>query len=332
MDGRSMALDVPAADPLRPHCGPISRTLGQCSARSLVDPVDLCRVVRSCGNDRVPVHREGHSSPHFGTSRSLRLDTGNPHPVGRVIGKRPLRRDLKWLQLPYFAWQFFHFHKQNVGMVALASTSSGLRGPSAPERRAMSTAASFGVLGLLARPGLLQLGDQTPLRGFYVLALLGFICAVVWGVTLLLLRPGRERSVGVATTYLVVLLFFTPVFLFRSPYAAVGGMTIGHGLQYLLLVGLVAAGRSRGKNRAVDLALLFNLALLGGVLLSAASHLHDAPALGRALFGVYLGVAMAHFVIDAGIWRLREPFAHAFMASRVPFLVPPVRSSLGDRS
>ncbi len=241
-------------------------------------------------------------------------------------------RDLKWLQLPYFAWQFFHFHKQNVGMVALASTSSGLRGPSAPERRAMSTAASFGVLGLLARPGLLQLGDQTPLRGFYVLALLGFICAVVWGVTLLLLRPGRERSVGVAITYLVVLLFFTPVFLFRSPYAAVGGMTIGHGLQYLLLVGLVAAGRSRGKNRAVDLALLFNLALLGGVLLSAASHLHDAPALGRALFGVYLGVAMAHFVIDAGIWRLREPFAHAFMASRVPFLVPPVRSSLGDRS
>jgi hypothetical protein len=110
-------------------------------------------------------------------------------------------------------------------------------------------------------------------------------------------------------------------------------MTIGHGLQYLLLVGLVAAGRSRGKSCAIGLALLVNLALLGGILLSAASHLHNAPAMGRALFGAYLGVVMGHFVIDAGIWRLREPFPRAFMASRVPFLVPPiVQSSLGDRS
>jgi uncharacterized integral membrane protein len=241
--------------------------------------------------------------------------------------------DLKWLLLPYFAWQFFHFHKQNLGMVALGSTSAGLRGPSAPERRAMSAASLFGIVGLLAHPGLLQLSDQTPLRPFYVVALLAFICGVVWGVALVLVRPRSERSVGVTATYLMALLFFAPVFVFRSPYAAVGGMTIGHGLQYLLLVGLVAAGRCPGRGRVVGLALLFNLALLGGVLLSTASHLHDAPALGRGLFGAYLGVVMAHFVIDAGIWRLSEPFPRAFMASRVPFLVRPmVQPSFGDRS
>jgi hypothetical protein len=232
-------------------------------------------------------------------------------------------RDLTWLLLPYFAWQFFHFHKQNVGMVALASVSTALGGPSAPERRAMSVASFFGIVGLLAHPGLLQLNDQTPLSRFYVVALVGFICGVVWGVTLLLVRPRSGRNAGVGATYLMALLFFGPVFLFRSPYAAVGGMTIGHGLQYLLLVGLVAAGRRRGKSRFVGLGLLFNLGLLGGILLSAASHLHDAPALGRALFGAYLGVVMAHFVIDAGIWRLSEPFPRSFMASRMPFLVPP---------
>jgi hypothetical protein len=32
---------------------------------------------------------------------------------------------------------------------------------------------------------------------------------------------------------------------------------------------------------------------------------------------------MAHFVIDAGLWRLREPFARSFLAERVPYLVPP---------
>ena len=131
----------------------------------------------------------------------------------------------------------------------------------------------------------------------------------------------------------MALLFFAPVFLFHSPYAAVGGMTIAHGLQYLVLVGLISVGGNRGKHRALGLTLLFNLVLLGGILLSEASHLHDAPALGRAIFGAYLGVAMAHFVIDAGIWRLRDPFPRAFLASRVPFLVPAMAEpSSGDRS
>ncbi len=49
------------------------------------------------------------------------------------------------------------------------------------------------------------------------------------------LRPLELRS----------LCFAFPAFVFQSPYAAVGGMTIAHGLQYLLLVGLVAAGGSR---------------------------------------------------------------------------------------
>ena len=64
---------------------------------------------------------------------------------------------------------------------------------------------------------------------------------------------------------------------FRSPYAAVGGMTIAHGFQYLLLVGLVAAGNRRGTSRWLRLAVFANLALVGGALLSGASHLHGFP-------------------------------------------------------
>ncbi|MCW2930448.1 MAG: hypothetical protein JWM19_1410 [Actinomycetia bacterium] len=36
---------------------------------------------------------------------------------------------------------------------------------------------------------------------------------------------------------------------------------------------------------------------------------------------MYLGVVMAHFVIDAGLWRLRDPFPRRFLASRVPYLL-----------
>jgi len=123
--------------------------------------------------------------------------------------------------------------------------------------------------------------------------------------------------------YLISLGFFLPVFVFPSPYAAVGGMTVAHGLQYLLLLGLVAAGRRQAAGRATRLAVLANIALVGGAVLSAASHLHGAAATaGRVAFGAYLGAVMAHFVIDATLWRLRDPFPRAFLAARVPGLLP----------
>jgi hypothetical protein len=121
------------------------------------------------------------------------------------------------------------------------------------------------------------------------------------------------------------------VFVFGSPYAAVGGMTIAHGLQYLLLIGLVAAGNGQLPGRAIRLAVVCNVALIGGLALSAASHLHGAAFAGRLAFGAYLGVVMAHFVIDANLWRLRDPFPRAFVASRVPGLLP-ARASVPDGS
>jgi hypothetical protein len=229
---------------------------------------------------------------------------------------------LLWLLLPYFAWQFFHFQKQNVGMVALAAASHGLMPLRPPERQAVVVSGVAGIGGLMANPRLLQLGVHLPLSGLFKTATFVFVAAVGAGLWALARRPRRERPVGFSTIYVLSLVFSLPVFIFRSPYAAVGGMTIAHGFQYLLLIGLVAAGSAQGAGRVVKLAVLGNVALVGGALLSGASHLHgSAPAL-RLLFGAYLGAVMAHFVIDAGLWRLRDPFPRAFMSSRAPYLVP----------
>ena len=123
----------------------------------------------------------------------------------------------------------------------------------------------------------------------------------------------------------MALLFFVPVFVFASPYAAVGGLTIAHGAQYLLLMGAVAGGGSpstaSGLSRVLSIALLVNIALIGGGMLEVASHLHGHAGLVRGLYGAYLGVVMAHFVIDAGLWRLRDPFPRKFLASRAPYLL-----------
>jgi hypothetical protein len=226
---------------------------------------------------------------------------------------------LTWLLLPFFGWQFFHFAKQNLGMVALAASCAGVTSPRPAERRTLLAAAVAGIGGLVAHPALLQLRAGPRPGALFPVAALVFATAVVAGVALLVRRPAAQRPAGFSGMYLMALLFFLPVFVFGSPYAAVGGMTVAHGMQYLLLVGLVAAGSGA---RLVRLAALCNVALLGGAVLEKASHLHGAAPAGRLLFGAYLGAVMAHFVIDAGLWRLRDPFPRAFLARRVPYLVP----------
>jgi hypothetical protein len=67
------------------------------------------------------------------------------------------------------------------------------------------------------------------------------------------------------------------------------------------------------------------------------SHLHgDGDPLGL-FFGVYLGLLAGHFVVDAGIWRLREPFVRGFLTGRVGYLVLPAAAdqavvTVADRS
>jgi hypothetical protein len=228
---------------------------------------------------------------------------------------------MAWLLLPYFGWQFFHFHKQNLGLVALCASSRGLPGPSPAERRALTIASVASIAGLLAHPPLLQLALPVVSNAVFAVAGMVFTGAVVVGVILMLRRPPTERPAALWALYLLALGFSLPIFLFHSPYAAVGGMTVAHGLQYLLLVGLIAAGPVRQPGRGLRIAVLCTFSVVGGAVLAMTSHLHSAPPVGRLLFGVYLAVVMTHFVVDAGLWRLRDPFPRAFLSHHLPYLV-----------
>lgn len=230
-----------------------------------------------------------------------------------------------WVLLPFFAWQFFHFEKQNLGVAALAARSFGLASLRASERRVIVVTGCAGIAGLMSRPSLLQLRVNPRLGVLFPVSEGAFFTAVALGVALLARRQRAERSLEYCAAYLSALVFFLPVFVFSSPYAAVGGMTVAHGLQYLLLLGLIAGGRDASRRgRAVGLVLFCNVALFGGIVLSVASHLHSGPAPERLVFGAYLGVLAAHFVVDAGLWRLRDAFPRAFVARHLPYLLPDV--------
>jgi len=239
-----------------------------------------------------------------------------------------------WLLLPYFGWQLLHFQKQNLGMAALGASSRRIAGLRPLERRALIIAGLAGIPALVARPSVLQLGVNPGLAWLRLAGLVLFIGAVAVGVIAIAARSRAERPAGFCIVYLTSLCFALPVFVFHSPYAAVGGMTIAHGLQYLLLVGMVANGVSGGRIRVFRLVAFCNVALIGGIALNLASHLHSGGTVARSVFGAYLGVVMAHFVVDAGLWRLRDQFPRRFLSANVPYLVPArsTTSSVDDLS
>ena len=157
---------------------------------------------------------------------------------------------MTWLLLPFFAWQFFHFAKQNLGMTALAAKTAGAPPLQAAERRALIASGLAGICALMARPALLQLRVDPRLGALFPLSAAAMAGAVAAGVILLARRAPAQRPRGFCVMYLMGLFFSVPVFVFVSPYAAVGGMTIAHGMQYLLLVSLVAAAaRARPAGR-----------------------------------------------------------------------------------
>jgi hypothetical protein len=247
-------------------------------------------------------------------------------PIGLVVVTAVMAATMSeammtWFLLPYFAWQFFHFQKQNLGMAALAASAHGVTRLSRAERRAIVVAGVAGIIGLVSHPGLLQVGVLYRMGWLFDAGGLLLVGSVGAGLAAFARRPLLDRPTAFTAIYVLSLVFSLPIFIFGSPYAAVGGMTIAHGLQYLLLMGLVAAGTRPRSSRGLRIAVLFNIALFGGVALSTASHLHSSSAPVRLLFGAYLGVVMAHFVIDAGFWRIRDPFPRQFLTRHLPYLV-----------
>jgi hypothetical protein len=237
----------------------------------------------------------------------------------------PMAR-FRWFLVPYFAWQYFHYQKQNVGMSALAGVSSSAGRLSPLQRRCIVSAGIAGIVALLAHPKLLGLSAlYGPRNVVFALAAVAMTAAIVLGLVSLATSKTQVRIPGFVAIYVSSLLFFAPVFLFRSPFAAAGSFAIAHGYQYLLIMTLVAGADHGARQRLRGLVALVAVAVLGGWLLYHGQTVRTVDAGGRAIFGAYLGLVMAHFVLDADLWRLRSDFQRRFLGDRLPYLLPTTR-------
>ena len=122
---------------------------------------------------------------------------------------------------------------------------------------------------------------------------------------------------GAVGRLLYGLLFFLPALFF--PEWNVGPFGAAHGLQYVVFMFCVS---SRSAASIPSILAMLSTAGLGFLLLDP--HVRVREWLGVLdspwFLGLVVGVVMSHFIVDAGIWRLREPFQRGYMRRKFDFV------------
>jgi hypothetical protein len=222
-----------------------------------------------------------------------------------------------WLLFGFLAWQLWHYQKQNVGLASFVAAGTGSGPLSLWERRTLMLSAVAGILGFFS---LNPIGLPGWMSEFAWLHRLGgwvyLLSPLALGLCLVKVPALRGSPLRLGFLLLGV-VFFLPTYLFDDQTSATLGYAIAHGLQYLVFMAVVAMRRQA----VPSLLLLAGLGTLGALALNAAIVAPDAGVLGgHALYGAFIGTTMAHFVLDAGIWRLREPFQRKYMRDRFFFV------------
>jgi len=237
--------------------------------------------------------------------------------------------------LTFWGWQAFHYGRQNVGVYAFVSIAEKGRPASKLEKLAIDAGTvcgilgTFKILGWIISPGYLH----GTLDLLFQLGKFGFLVVAAFSLGVYL-KNFRETTLLKTVFYFSLVFFFLPIWLSDSINFTFLSYAIAHGLQYIVFMSVVSlnarsdAVADRFPFRSVAMFLLF-LFIVGFVFyraedLRAFDVVRNSPALTRSvdfLVGAILGATMAHFVIDAGAWRLSKVAQRAYMSKRFGFLL-----------
>jgi hypothetical protein len=211
-----------------------------------------------------------------------------------VAGSGPLGLDV--LLIVNSLWALHHFAKQNLGMVAFAQRARRGPGLSALDRKAIVATGIAAMCGyqavLLPKLGYSVDTERFARVGLCILA----GCAVAaWR------SPARAPM-------LLAVFFFLPLFLGLDAGQATIAYGAAHAAQYFLMMVMVCRPSSSA------MVALCVSAVAGGALLVHGSHADGW------IYGAVVGVNLAHFVIDAGVWKLSTPEKRSYMRERFAFL------------
>jgi hypothetical protein len=221
----------------------------------------------------------------------------------------------QYVLLAFFGWQLWHYQKQNFGVLSFIAAGTDGTPLSPWERRTLYLAAISGILGYFQLNGVGQ-GLPNLSTAYVWLHQAGLVVAcllpVTFGLAVLSAEALRTNWLRLIF-FLFGTLFFLPLYLFDDPASAIFGYAVAHGLQYVVFMAFV------GAKRPFPIASLATMSGIAIVYAVFASWLADnAPF--PALSGLFVGLVSTHFVLDAGIWRLREPFQRKYMREKFNFI------------
>ena len=227
---------------------------------------------------------------------------------------------LTYFLVAYTSWLLWHYQKQNVGLLSFIAAGTHSPPLSLWERRTLMLASLPGILGVFSVTTIAPEGwtSRTVQQLYHVgLAIYGPV-AVAFCIAMFATPALRRNRLRLAF-FLATTLFFLPTYLFSSQIAANGSYAVAHGLQYLVFMSVVSIDR---QNVRTTLLRLLVFAVMGGIFLDKAMLAAGwlAGPGGMALLGAFYGLVMSHFVLDAGIWRLREPFQRSYMRRKFAFI------------
>jgi hypothetical protein len=230
------------------------------------------------------------------------------------IDRDPVR---SWVLVGFWTWQVHHFTRQNHGILAFASRADDVA-VDPKERLAITLTDVAAILATIA--------FVTPYRntfldiyGWHLHAIGLGVFACAW-VVYLATRPLRRfRSTPWRESLVVALMaFYAPLFLFDDAFSAVYIYLTAHGLQYLIFMYFVVRVPVSTRRRAAMQLVLFTA--LGGGLIMLLKRQQLWGGWAPTLLGLAYGITIWHFLLDAGLWRLSEPFQRSYMAQRFGFL------------
>lgn len=225
-----------------------------------------------------------------------------------------------YLQILYHAWLLFHYGRQNYGVLAFAASATGSGRPSINERMALHLVPIGGILGAHAVFGNFKASVFAP---YVDLSVSVGIALTVLGVAFAIIEAARQMMRGVSLWRPCILiltsLFYLPTFLFHTYFQAVMGYAIAHALQYFVFMYFLAAGtQKQGQTRSVIVLIFAMLMTWGLILLTRERSLWGAAE--SFVVGAATGIVMWHFILDAGFWKLSQPWQRQQVKERFAFL------------
>ena len=253
-----------------------------------------------------------------------------------------------FLLLAYWAWQAFHYGRQNIGVYSFASIAETATSPHRAEKLAidfgtvLGILGTFKILGMAVAPAYLYVSFDF----LYKIGSLAFAAVLIFSLVVYV-KYFRHTTTLKTVFFFTSVFFFYPVFISTNMNVAFLSYAIAHGLQYLVFMTVVSANsaaedRPRRPPYGNILKLVIFSAVLGFLFwrvgdlrqidIVKSNRFYAATA--DFLFGAVLGATMSHFVVDASAWKLSLAQQRAYISRRFDFLFgkksePEVKPAVG---